>query len=224
MFKRLSKVLIIFIVLAPISFAFAAIDIKTENTIYRAASSGIVFLEKPYYATQITFLDGFLMFSNFNYGSGNQGSMGFSCQTETANMTVNIVEDEYLKYTVDAPSMTTSVTKIYCGNKRRPERVGGSYSWGFNSVSKILTVSVFHNSPQTVEVEWGSQATLDRYILNLDYLDMLSLVPFIFVCGMVLGAIMTGRLDTEMVVLLIGASAVISLALVILTRFYEFFI
>ena len=222
--KRFLKLFIIFMVFMPVTFAFAAIEFSTENTIYRAASCGIVFLESPYSATSFTFSDGFLMFSNFNYGSGNLGSIGFSCLTETANMTVNVVEDEYLKYTVDAPSMVTSVTKIYCGNKGKPESVEGAYSWNFNSVSKILTISVFHNSPQTVEVGWKSQAELERYILNLGYFDLISLIPFIFVCGLVLGAIIKGTFDPEMVVALIVVSVVLSISLFLITSFYELFI
>ena len=217
LFKRLSKVLIIFIVLAPIPFVFASIYFNTENVIYRASSGGIIFLEQPYYATQVTFSDGFLMFSNFNYGSGNQGSIGFSCQTEDANMTVNVVRNNYLKYTVDALTFTTSVTKIYLGDQRRPTDVIGATSFWYNGVNNILTVSITHNSPQEIELGWDYFSVGDWVdTLLLPAMGFSSLIILVAIAVMIMNGF-SGAIDPTMIkdILLFALYIVITIVIVI---------
>ena len=220
LFKRLSKVLIIFIVLTPVPIVFASIYFNTENVIYRASSGGIIFLEQPYYATQTTFSDGFLMFSNFNYGSGTWGSIGFSCLTEAANMTVNAVKSNYLKYTVDAPTSTTSITKIYLGSKGRPTSVVGAESWDYNSFNKTITISVIHSSPQEIDFEWDA-VDLSKEWMKTVLFPTLSFASIILVvmAGAVMMNALSGNVDPEMIKNIITVAIVLTLAIIIGVRF-----
>ena len=216
--KRFLRLFIIFMVFMPVTFAFAAIEFSTENTIYRASSCGIVFLESPYSATSFTFSDGFLMFSGFNYGSENWGSIGFSCQTENANMTVNVVRNNYLKYTVDAPTSTISITKIYLGNnRRRPTDVIGATSWGYNAVNKILTVSITHNSPQEIELEWGNNFEKEWVnTLLLPAMGFSSLIILVAIAVMVMNSF-SGVIDPTMIkdILLFVVSIILAVVIVV---------
>ena len=219
LFKRLSKVLIIFIVLIPVPLVFASIYFNTENVIYRASSGGIIFLEQSYYATQTTFSDGFLMFSNFNYGSGTWGSIGFSCETETANMTVNAVQRNYLKYTVNAPTSTTSITKIYLGNKGSPTNVVGANTLGYSIGAKTLTVSIIHSSPQEIEMEWKPE--LSKTWIRNALFPALSFASIILVvmAGAVMMNALSGNVDPEMIKNIIAVAIVLTLAIIIGVRF-----
>ena len=220
--KRFLKLFIIFMVLMPVTFAFAAIEFSTENTIYRAASSGIVFLEKPYYATQITFSNGFLMFSSFNYGSGTWGSIGFSCETETANMTLNAVQKDYLKYTVTATTSTTSITKTYLGSKGKPTSVVGADSWGYSSVNKMITVSVTHSSPQIIEFEWENivpNSTQNKWVRRAFFPAMAfgSIIVVVMAAFMVMQGL-AGNVDLEIIKNIIAISILLILGIIIGTQ------
>ena len=218
--KRFLKLFIIFKVLMPVTFAFAAIEFSTENTIYRASSCGIVFLASPYSATSFTFSDGFLMFSGFNYGSGTWGTIGFSCETEIANMTVNIVQNSYLKYTVDAPTSTTSITKVYLGSKGSPTSVVGADSWEYSSVNKTLTVSNLHSSPQEIEFEWENvinEEADEIYSSLMEAYGIAALIPLLLVCVAIVGAL-NGNIDQAVMGVILKMCLLMILTMVILAR------
>ena len=173
-FKKLAKVFIILIIAIPIPFAIASMYCNTENVIYGTFSGGKIFLEKPFYTTKISFSNDFLMFENFNYGSDIWVDIGFSCKNTDASMTINNVENDYITYTVGAPRLTESKTKIYCWNKGKPESVFGSNSWSYNSGNTTLLVtSMIHYRPQEIIVDWRTTAQeneVDTLITNRNYL------------------------------------------------------
>ena len=59
-----------------------------------------------------------------------------------------------LTLTIDAPSGTTSTTKVYCGNKGKPSSVSGAGSWSYDNSTKILTIIVAHSSHAQIVISW----------------------------------------------------------------------
>lgn len=62
--------------------------------------------------------------------------------------------DGKLTFAVSAPSGTTTTAKVYCGSLGEPHAVSGATSYSYDSLSRILTVTVTHSSMQDVKLEW----------------------------------------------------------------------
>jgi len=65
--------------------------------------------------------------------------------------------NQHLTFTVSAPSGTTSISKVYCGDKGEPMTVctsNGTLAWSYNASTTILTLNVVHASPASILVDW----------------------------------------------------------------------
>lgn len=78
-----------------------------------------------------------------------------------------------LTFTVSASSGTTSITKVYVGDKGKPTSVSGATSWSYDATTKTLIIIIIHSSSQTVILEW--------LIFSTGIKTLLGLVPFIWV-------------------------------------------
>jgi hypothetical protein len=82
-----------------------------------------------------------------------------------ASLTITkLFENKRFIATINAPSGTTSTTKIYCGDKGQPITVysiNGTLSWDYNTSNKILTVNVLHDSPARTLVYWRLPGDVD---------------------------------------------------------------
>jgi len=61
-----------------------------------------------------------------------------------------------LTYNVSAPSGTSSITNVYCGDKGEPTSVlasGGDLSWSYN-VAKVLEIKITHAKPAQIIIDW----------------------------------------------------------------------
>jgi len=72
----------------------------------------------------------------------------------TASLSSISLTSTQLRFTVDSPASTTSVTQIYVGNREEPDEVSGADSYSYDSGTQILTVTVSHSSPITITVKW----------------------------------------------------------------------
>jgi len=60
-----------------------------------------------------------------------------------------------LKVTINGASGTTSITKVYCGDKGQPTSVSGATSWSYNANTKIVAITVTHTSSEEIIVYWA---------------------------------------------------------------------
>jgi len=97
-----------------------------------------------------------------------------------------------LTFTVSAPSGNTSITKVYCGNKGKPERVTGATYWSYNSATHICTVTVIHSNSKQVVLDWNKTPTAMLYGMILAILPFTPLVILPFVFGLLILAVKTG--------------------------------
>lgn len=95
--------------------------------------------------------------SNVYYGR-YYGTLSISTNTSDlialtnlqANLTSLTYSPEKLTLTIHSPSQTTSITKVYCGDKGKPEEVDGAASWSYDEPSKILTITANHTDPEII--------------------------------------------------------------------------
>lgn len=74
-----------------------------------------------------------------------------------SNITSLSYSSDKLTLTINAPSGTTSTTKVYCGDKGEPTAVyatNGTLTWSHNASTKILTLNVVHDGPANILVDW----------------------------------------------------------------------
>lgn len=185
----------VFALMAP--FAFASISVKGGEIKYVASNKGDMFFSVDYTSSKIYFDNGFLMLNNLN---GLFSSIGFSCDTATANMTITKIASMEIDYTVNAPTEVTSTTKIYVGSKGRPSNVTGATSWSYNSNLKIVTVNVLHQSPSDIGLEWSydaSQERIDAFTGSIyQALGRIGSILTIMSISMVIG-VLTGKFEFE---------------------------
>jgi len=82
-----------------------------------------------------------------------------------ANLTITkLFENKRFTATINAPSETTSTTKVFCGDKGEPITVysiNGTLSWDYNASTKTLTLNVLHDSPTRIVVYWRFPGDID---------------------------------------------------------------
>lgn len=65
--------------------------------------------------------------------------------------------NDILTYTVSASSGTTSITRVYVGDKGEPKRAyasNGTLSWSYDASTKTLELKVTHNGPTQIIIDW----------------------------------------------------------------------
>jgi len=215
--KGFYPLLLIIVFTSLISFAFASISFDGGGIIYRGANKGDIFFSVDYGASKMYFDNGFLMINNLN---GLFSSIGFSCDTATANMTITKIKADELDYTVNAPTDVTSITKIYAGSKGLPSDLSGSTSWSYNSNLKIVTVNVLHQSPSNIIIEWKTDVVQD-WIIKAYHpaVDMMGVVLLIMATIVIFSVLQGLPVDMELIVQAVLATIILSLGIYILTYF-----
>lgn len=71
-----------------------------------------------------------------------------------SNITSLSSKSNKLTLAIHSFSGTTSITKVYVGDKGQPKNVKGATSWSYDSASKILTITALHSSSITILVKW----------------------------------------------------------------------
>ena len=217
--KGIYPLLLITVFSSMASFVFASISVSGDNIKYHGANKGDIFFDVVYGASSIYFDSGMLMLNNLN---GLFSSIGFSCDTATANMTITKIESDEIDYTVNAETDVTSVTKIYVGSKGRPSNVSGATSWSYNSNLKIITVNVLHQSPADIGLEWTESDDgvpdwiIRSYSANM---DMLWIMVFLMAAGLMLITLRGIPLEPILVIQLVIVSVMVFMGGIILLRF-----
>jgi len=80
-----------------------------------------------------------------------------------------------------APSGTTSTTKVYCGDKGRPQDVEGASSWSYDDGTNIITINVVHSSSKKVIIHWAaiSSSLVELKSRLNSYLLIFYLIPVV---------------------------------------------
>lgn len=72
-----------------------------------------------------------------------------------ANMTINqLFESDLFVATISASSGTTNAD-IYCGSYGEPNRVSGTKTWEYDSLSQICTITFIHSSDAEITLDWS---------------------------------------------------------------------
>lgn len=79
---------------------------------------------------------------------------------KTETITDEEITEDKITFAVHSPwvaasSGTTSITKVYSGNKGQPTQVYGATSWSFNSTSRIVTITRTFSNLAFLSVSWG---------------------------------------------------------------------
>ena len=125
-----------------------------------------------------------MVFSNFNYGFGEWGTIGFLCETVNATMTIDYVNPSStltkISYTAIAGQGVESTTKIFVGNKGEPMTLEGANDWSYDSVTKVITVTITHSSSQKIIISWDKKdPNVEGYMNTVSVLYGLLIIGFI---------------------------------------------
>ena len=184
---RMNKQLCFFVImaslLAPIYGSNAEL-VSKPGVIYQFSDGGIVKFSISFSASKIYYDNNFLVINNFNYGFGDWGQIGFSCETVNATMTVNYVNPSSsltkVSYTTNAGEGVESITKIFVGNKGEPKTLDGANDWSYDSTNKIITVTILHSSSQKIIIIWDkAYSNVANYMDNVSILYVLLIMGFI---------------------------------------------
>lgn len=186
---------------------------------YVPSGKGTIMFDVDFTSTQVYFSDGYLMMNNW----GTFNSIGFSCETESANMTVTKVASDEIAYTVNAATDVTSTTKICVGSKGRPTEVSGSTSWSYSSALKVVTVSVLHQSPADIVFVWENAPVEEDKVGNwLEYafypiVEMMGLTLVVMGAALVFGA-MNNTFDMKVVIDILKVAMIMAIGIWIAIR------
>jgi len=92
---------------------------------------------------------------------------GYGFQVQNANVTITdyFTNPCILKLTVNAPSETTSISKVNVGDKGGPRDVwieNGTLAWSYNALTKTLTLEATHlNRTVKIVVDWRILGDVD---------------------------------------------------------------
>jgi len=85
---------------------------------------------------------------------------------ENANLTISKFFTSYqLSFIVNAPSGTTSTTKVYVDDWGEPTSVyaiNETLTWSYDPSTKTLTFTVLHSSRVEIIVDWGILGDIDK--------------------------------------------------------------
>ena len=190
-------------------------DAPSNKILYYPSNSGAISFERnSFTASNLKFYhisdDSYLMISNFYYVYYTWKTIGFNCNPNS-NLTINQLKNNKLIFTVNAPTSTTSTTKIYVGNLGQPKKITGAESSYFSS--GILTVIVKHNSPQEVIVIWEGFK-----IKNVIFpaLNMLGTIVFVMSATLVMQAL-NGDIEPDSIIDIFKISLISGIAILILS-------
>lgn len=181
------------------TLAYASISISKGIT-YSTQDGGNIFFNFDFSTSRLYFDNGVLMVNSLN---GVFSSMGFRCETESANMTITKISMDEIRFTVDAPSDTTSITKIKSNYITKPADIQGCSSWSYSIFTKTITINVLHNSPANIIISWGAsdvmidnilQGTIIQGIISY-YTSTIGVVPFYGI--MILGITLLAYIWTQ---------------------------
>ena len=167
-----------------------------KSIIFKTAEGGPIMFDVDITISGLDFENNYLMIINAN---NIYNKIGFSCPTENANITITKICSMEIHYTVNAPTYTLSVTKIYVGNKGKPLDVSGDFSWSYNSNLKIVTVNVLHQSPSNIILEWADNDNeyVDDFTKSIyKSLELLGSILTIMSLTLLVGAL-TGRFEVK---------------------------
>jgi len=74
----------------------------------------------------------------------------------SANITSASYNGDKMTFAIFAYSGKTTTTKVYCGDKGRPETVSGADVWSYDSSTKICTITVTHSSEESITLDWST--------------------------------------------------------------------
>lgn len=144
-------------------------------------------------------------------------SYGF--QVTNANMTITqFFTDDKLIFDLTATTGTTSTTNIYLAGKGEPTKVLGATTWGYNPTTNIITISVTHASPETLEIIWY---VAKISFLNIIYvsLPILALIPLIMLVMLAIAVFQGGgiNIDTDYILVVYISVFIVIGSMVLLT-------
>lgn len=126
-----------------------------------------------------------------------------------------------LTYTAYAPTSAVSTTKIYVGTKGQPKSISGATSWVYDSGTKIITLSVTHSSPATIQAIWSAVPEPLRFAFVGNMwvaMMMLAMIPLIIGAVLILGAVKGGTtISTPAIMGLVGVSIMLFIATIIIS-------
>ena len=149
---------VVAISLSPISFSannYWTID--PDFYFYATADGGPIDFASTITATNWYFSNDLVYFEQFKIGGGaTLSKVGFYC-SGNAQMEVQSLSSTEMRYTVTAPSLETSTTKVYLPTA--PTDVQGAEYWNYDSATRTLIVKVIHHSAATIVIEWETLPT-----------------------------------------------------------------
>ena len=214
--KSISGLILIIFLPLLIQYAHCPILFNTKTTPYHATGCGNIFFSRKFYANSIYFSNKFVYATFFDYGYQTFNIIGFSCETESANMTINRVSKTKITYTVEAPTSTESVTKIYIGEIGEPNKVTGCNTWSFDKTKNIIEITVIHNSPQDI--------TINLQPINISKIvfpavEMLGTVIFVAAVSIIFSAINGTPIDMDIIPQILMIAIIASTFILVLSVF-----
>ena len=215
---KIALLMLLTFTMAPIVYA---VDFTT-GIYFQGASGGLITFDQDFTASQLTFNPN-LVFTGLVWNVKTHGALGFDASTG-ANMTITKIGADEIDYTVNAPTSTTSTTKIFVGEKGKPTNVAGCSSWSYNKNLKTVSVDVEHNSPAYIVVEWHRDI-VQEYI-NRTYLPiigMISIVVLAMITTVILGAMGGTPIDVYLIFEIITVIILMSLGgAILISLFFSF--
>ena len=175
--------------------------------------------DMDYSASRVYFSEGYLMVNNF----GSFSSIGFMCDTTTANMTITKVASDEITYTVNAATDVHSITKIYVGQKGKPSEVSGASSWSYSSSLNVVTVNVTHQSPADVVFMWENvpieEDQVGKWFEKAFYpvVEMMGLTLVVMGAALVFGA-MNNTFEMKVVIDILKVAIIMAIGIWIAIR------
>ena len=205
-----------------VSVASANISVSGGGTLpinYVVLNKGIIMFDVDYSTSRIYFADGYLMVNKMDAFS----SIGFSCETISANMTITKLSSDEITYTVNAETDVMSTTKIFLGSKGKPSEVSGG-AWSYSSSLKVVTVTVLHRSPADIALIWDGDSFNDvarsRLVGSLGgNMDLLWLIVSLMAAGLMLSAIRGTPVNPVLLAELVVGTVIVYIGGVILLQF-----
>jgi len=214
-------ILILIIAVFEIPIIFASIQFG-NGIIYRTSGGGSILFEKDFYASRCYFSNGLLYFKEFSYdNNGIWPLIGFSCETSSANMTINKVNSKEISYIVNAPTGINSTTYAFVGTKKKPDEVKGALSWNYDKNTETVKVIAEHYSPTLITIEWKQKVVSNFIITVFPVYEMMGVVLIVMVSYLIMGAI-NGNVDAKFVLDIFKVALISVISVWVLSYFLRF--